>query len=99
MLRQRHLFICNVHIRRLHWQMPVLKVVVEVEALVQHNLFISLQQTEGEVYKRLVWSECVVEFTDVHCQILQSRLSEYGAVVAEIGGLSAVQVDPGVVGL
>lgn len=79
--------------------MPVLKVVVEVEALVQHNFFISFQQADGKVYKRLVWSECVVKFTDVHCEILQSRLSEYGAVVAEVGGLSAVQVDLGVVGL
>lgn len=79
--------------------MPVLKVVVEIEALVQNNLFVSLQQTDRKVYKRLVRSECVVKFTDVHCQILQSGLSEYGAVVPEVGGLSAVQVDLGVVGL
>lgn len=99
MLRQRHLFICNLHIRGLHWQMPVLKVVVEVEALVQHNFFESLQQTDGKVCKRLVRSERVVKFTDVHGQILQSGLSKYGAVVAEVGRLSAVQVNLGVIGL
>ncbi len=99
MLRQRHLFIRNPHIRRLHRQIPVLKVVVQIEALVQQNLLESIQQTKGEVYNRLVWPEYVVKVTDVHCQILQRRLSKYGAVVAEEGGLSAVQVDLCVVGL
>lgn len=46
-----------------------------------------------------MWPECVVEITDVHRQILQSRLSENGTVVAEVRGLPAVQVDFGVVGL
>lgn len=41
-LRQQHLLKCDLHIRGLHRQMPVLKVVVEVEALVQHDLFVSL---------------------------------------------------------
>lgn len=40
--RQRHLLICDLHIRGLHRQIPVLKVVVEVEALVQHHFFVSL---------------------------------------------------------
>lgn len=98
-LRQRHLFVCDLHIGRFHRQMPVLKVVVEVEALVQHHLFISLQQTQGEVYERLVRSERVVKFADVRRQVLESRLSEYGTVVAQVRGLPAVQVDLGVVGL
>lgn len=38
-----------------------------------------------------------VELADVRCQVLQRRRSEYGAVVAQVGGLSAVQVDLGVV--
>lgn len=42
--------------------------------------------------------EGVVKFTDVLRQILQSGLSEYGAVVAEVGGLAAVQVNLGVIG-
>ena len=51
LLGQRHLFICNLYVRRLHRQMPVLKVVVKVEALVQHHLFVRLQQAEGKVFK------------------------------------------------
>lgn len=79
--------------------MPVLKVVVEIEDLVQHNLFVSLQQTDGEVSEGLVRSERVVKFTDVCCQILKSRLSKNGAVIAEVRGLAAVQVNLGVIGL
>ena len=99
MLGQRHLFICDLYVRRLHRQMPVLEVVVEVEALVQHHLFVRLQQTEGKVFKRLVRPERVVKFTDVRGQILQGGLSKYGAVVAQVGGLAAEQVDLGVVRL
>lgn len=99
LLGQRHLFICDLYVRRLHRQMPVLKVVVEVEALVQHHLFVRLQQAEGKVFKWLVRSERVVKFTDVRCQILQGGLSKYGAVVAQVGGLAAEQVDLGVVRL
>ena len=98
-LRQRHLFIRDLQIGGLHRQLPVLKVVVEIEALVHHNLFVSLQQTDGNVYQRLVRSECVVEVPDVHRQVLQSGLSKYGAVVAQVDRLSAVQVDLGVIGL
>lgn len=79
--------------------MPVLKVVVEVEAPFQHDSLKSLQQTDHGICKCLVWPKCVVKFTDVQCQIFQSRLSENGAVIAEVRGLSAVQVDLGVVGL
>lgn len=79
--------------------MPVLKVVVEVEVLVQHHFFKSLQQTDGQVKKGLMGSEWVVKSTDVCRQILQSRLPEDGAVVAEVGGLSAVQVNLCVIGL
>lgn len=42
--------------------------------------------------------EGVVKFPDVHRQILQSGLSKYSAVVAEVGGLAAVQVNLGVIG-
>lgn len=79
--------------------MPVLIVVVEVEALVQHNLLVGLQQAESQVDKGLVRPEMVVKLTDVHRQVFQRGLSEDGAVVAEVRGLSAVQVDLGVVGL
>lgn len=79
--------------------MPVLKVEVEVEVLVQHNFLESLQQTDDQVEEGLMWSEEVVKLPDVCCQMLQGRLSEDGAVVAEEGGLSAVQVNLCVVGL
>lgn len=42
--------------------------------------------------------EGVIKFTDVLRQILQGGLSEYGAVVAEVGGLAAVKVNLGVIG-
>lgn len=51
LLRQRHFFINYLHVRILHWQMPILKVVVKVKSLVQHNLLVGLQQAEGEVYE------------------------------------------------
>lgn len=44
-----------------------------------------------------MWPEGEVELADVRRQVLQRRRSEYGAVVAQVRGLSAVQVDLGVV--
>lgn len=79
--------------------MPVLKVVVQIEAVIQNHLFVGLQQAKGQICNRLVRSERVVELADVHSQILERRLAKDGAVVAEVGGLPAVQVDLGVVGL
>lgn len=73
-----------------HWKVPVLKVVVKVEALVQHNFFVSFQQAESEVEDRLVRPERVVKLADVRGQVFQRGLAEYGAVVAQVPGFSAV---------
>lgn len=79
--------------------MPVFKVIVKVETFIQHDLFISFQQTKSQVCEGLVRSERVVKFADVRRQVLESRLFEYGAVISQICGFSAVQVDLCVVGL
>jgi len=97
--RQRQLLVGDVQVGRLHGQAPVLKVVVEVEALLQHHLLVDPQQAGGQLGRRLVRPEGAVELADVRGHVLQGRLPEDGAVVAQVGGLPAVQVDLGVVGL
>lgn len=94
---KRNFFICNLNVGRLHWQVPVLEVVVEIESLLQHYLFIDLHQAQHELKHWLVRLKWMIKVSDICGKSFHWGLIKDAAIISKVGRLTAEQVDFGVV--
>ena len=79
--------------------MPILKVIVQIEVLLQDDLLVRFNDANDGIQCRLMWLKVMIEVPYVRGQRFHGGLTKDGIIISQIGRLSTVQVDLGVVGL